>query len=185
MVTLPESGTLRVSHIESPRLRLVAATPALVDADLTGRSSLAAALGVSVPDNWPPDLYDRPAVEYTKLQLQEKAEHGWSTWYLVGKQEPAQVLGVCGFKGRPDDRGSVEISYSILSQFRNGGIASEAVSRLVHWAFTHVGVLEVCAETMPHLVQSIRVLEKNGFKRAGAGSEYGVIRFAINRTALT
>ena len=43
--------------------------------------------------------------------------------------------------------------------------------------------MEVCAETMPHLMQSIRVLEKNGFKRAGSGSEYGVIRYAIDRSA--
>jgi RimJ/RimL family protein N-acetyltransferase len=42
----------------------------------------------------------------------------------------------------------------------------------------------VCAETLPHLSQSIRVLEKNGFQRTGAGSEQGVIRYAINRKSL-
>ena len=172
-------------YIESTRLRLVPATTGLVEADLAGRSSLTEALGVTVPENWPPDLYDRPALEYSLRQLQDRAEQGWSFWYLVGKNKPpGQLLGVCGFKGRPDANGSVEIGYSILSQFRNGGLATEAVNRLVQWAFTHPVVREVSAETLPQLVQSIRVLEKNGFKRAGAGSELGVIRFAVSRSSL-
>jgi RimJ/RimL family protein N-acetyltransferase len=181
---MAEPGGLRVRHIESQRLYLVSSTIDLAEADLAGRARLAEALGVAVPDNWPPDLYDRPAVEYTRRQLEERAERGWSTWYLVSKPPNAQVLGICGFKGRPNSQGSVEISYSVLRQFRNTGLASEAVARLVAWAFTHQQVREVSAETMPHLMESIQVLEKNGFRRAGTGSERGVIRFAISRRSL-
>jgi ribosomal-protein-alanine N-acetyltransferase len=94
------------------------------------------------------------------------------------------LLGICGFKGRPGQSGSVEIGYSVLSQFRNKGYATEAASRLVDWAFGHANVHEVCAETLPHLRQSIRVLEKNGFTFTGQGSEQGVIRYAMQRSAL-
>ncbi|MGD9265642.1 MAG: GNAT family N-acetyltransferase, partial [Lysobacterales bacterium] len=57
----------------------------------------------------------------------------------------------------------------------------EALQRLVGWAFSHHNVSEVCAETMPHLVKSIRVLEKNGFRRDGKGSETGVVRYVVKR----
>jgi ribosomal-protein-alanine N-acetyltransferase len=117
-------------------------------------------------------------------QLADRAEHGWSTWYLVGRGSGEGLLGICGFKGRPDGSGSVEISYSILPPYRNVGYASEAVERLSRWALNHAGVQRVTAETLPHLRQSIRVLEKNGFQRAGQGSEYGVVRYALERSSL-
>jgi len=172
-------------YLDSRRLRLVPASIEITDADLAGREALARALNAAVPDNWPPELYDGPAVEFTRTRLRDRAELGWSTWYLLWKDPEPVLIGVCGFKGRPDTSGSVEIAYSIPRQFRAGGLATEAVNRLVQWAFTHPAVREVCAETMPHLLQSIRVLEKNGFRRSGAGSERGVIRYAISRENLS
>jgi len=168
--------------LESRRLTLVAATAPLVEADLEGHVQLAESMGARVPDNWPPDLYERPAMKFALRQLQDPAEQGWSFWYLLTKlPQKAEVIGICGFKGRPDEAGSVEIGYSVLSQFRNQDYASEAVFRLVLWAFSHQNVRQVTAETLPHLRQSIRVLEKNGFIHTGPGSEYGVIRYAVQR----
>jgi RimJ/RimL family protein N-acetyltransferase len=172
-------------YVDSPRLRLIAANARLVSIDLEGHRALAEALETIVPDNWPPELYDRPAMTYALQQLADPGEQGWSFWYLQSRSpEAEQLIGLCGFKGRPDSRGRVEIAYSVLNQFRGRGFAVEAVQALVRWAFTHPGVHEVCAETLPYLSQSIRVLEKCGFSRAGAGSEHGVIRFALSRSSL-
>lgn len=170
----------RLRILNSPRLTLVAATHGLVSSDLAGRAELAAALEVNVPDNWPPDLYDRPAMEYSLAQLVDPSMQGWSFWYLV-VTEVNELAGLCGFKGRPDSGGSVEIGYSILSQHRGTGLATEAAMRLIGWAFTHREVREVSAETLPHLKSSIRVLEKNGMQFTGPGSEYGVVRYAVGR----
>ena len=82
------------------------------------------------------------------------------------------LVGLCQFRGRPDARGSVEIAYSVLSDFRNRGYATEAVARLVRWAFGHPNVNEVVAETMPYRRHSIRIMEKNGFQPAGPGSAF-------------
>lgn len=172
------------SALDSERLYLVPATTELTRADLDGEAALSAALGVPVPPEWPPELYSRPALQAVLAQLADRAEHGWSTWYLVGRGPEEGLVGVCGFKGRPDAQGSVEIAYSILEPFRNAGYASEAVARLAEWAFGHTRVTEVTAETLPHLRQSIRVLEKNGFQRAGRGSEYGVVRYVLARSSL-
>ncbi len=168
--------------LESNRMILVAANADLVRADLRGVDSLGEMLDARVPENWPPELYDREAMEYALRMLQEATAPGWSFWYLLlQSEEQASVVGICGFKGRPDAMGSAEISYSIVSQFRNQGLASEAVDRLVRWAFSHQTVLEVSAETLPHLQSSIRVMKKNGFEYCGAGSERGVVRYAVQR----
>jgi len=164
-------------------MTLVAATPELVLADLAGPGDFAEAIGADVPEEWPPDLYDSMSMRMALRQLQDPAEHGWSLWYLLSKNhESPRVIGICGFKGKPDRAGSVEIGYSVLRQFRIQGYATEAVARLVTWAFSHQNVVEVTAETLPHLRQSIRVMEKNGFIFRGPGSEYGVVRYALQRS---
>lgn len=174
--------SLRV--IKSRRLSLVAATPELIEKDIEGRACLSAALDVSVPKSWPPDLYGPRAMQFALAQLGDSAGSGWSFWYLSTRDEPLELIGIGGFKDRPDESGSVEIGYSILAEFQGRGFATEAVARLVGWAFSHHNVNEVCAETFPHLVQSIGVLKKNGFELTGAGSETGVVRYAINRRNL-
>jgi len=168
--------------VESRRLTLVAATPELVAADLAGKAAFAGALGAEVPDNWPPEFYESTAMRWSLQQLKDPAEHGWSIWYLLTKKhDPPEVIGICGFKGKPDATGSVEIGYSILKQFRVQGYATEAVARLVVWAFSHQNVTEVAAETLPHLKQSIRVMEKNGLSFSGPGSEHGVVRYVVKK----
>jgi len=161
-------------------MTLVAANRELVRADLSGRETLAKMLEAVVPDSWPPELYDRPAMRYALHDLEDKTVQGWTFWYLV-LADSNELVGICGFKGRPNSKGSVEIGYSILSQFRGAGLATEAAMRLITWAFTHRDVLEVSAETLPHLKASIRVLEKNGMELTGSGSEPGVIRYAVAR----
>lgn len=179
---MPDRPILKT--IQTPRLDLISATSLLIRTDIEGRAGLSKALGVDVPESWPPDLYGPGAMQFALTELGEAAECGWSFWYLATREEPAELAGICGFKGWPDDGGSVEIGYSILSSYQCRGYATEAVQRLISWAFSHHNVLEVCAETLPHLRQSIRVLEKSGFQFTGKGSETGVIRYAIRRSQL-
>jgi RimJ/RimL family protein N-acetyltransferase len=169
--------------LESRRLTLVAGTADLVRADLTGRGQLAAALGANVPEEWPPELYESTSMRMALELLEDPSENGWSVWYLLTKKhDPPRVIGICGFKGKPDPAGSVEIGYSVLGAYRIQGYATEAVERLVAWAFSHQNVAEVAAETLPHLRQSIRVMEKNGFVFRGPGSEQGVIRYVVEKS---
>lgn len=169
--------------IESRRMTLVAATPALIASDLAGREAFAAAINAEVPENWPPPLYGSAVMKAAMQQLEDPAEQGWSVWYLLSRTDtPPRLLGICDFKGRPGPRGSVEISYSVLEQFRVQGYATEAVARLILWAFSHQNVVEVTAETLPHMKQSIRVMEKNGLSFAGRGAEHGIVKYALAKT---
>lgn len=170
--------------IQSAQLDLYAATANLIGEDIRGRQALEEALGVDVPGSWPPDLFGPEAMRFALAQLNRAPEQGWSIWYVATREDPATLAGLCSFKGRPDVEGSVEISYSILGAYQGRGFATEAVGRLVGWALSHHNVTQVSAETLPHLRQSIRVLEKNGFRREGMGSEAGVVRYVVKRAWL-
>jgi ribosomal-protein-alanine N-acetyltransferase len=167
-------------HLETSRLLLLAAGTSELTAELLSREALEHELGADVPEEWPPDLYDRQAIETTLAYLDEHPQSGGFTlWYLLLKPDGAEapvLAGLCGFKSLPV-AGSVEIGYSILGRFQRRGLMSEAVRALVDWAFSHPDVERLLAQTLPELVPSQRVLEKNGFRLVGPGFEEGAILY--------
>jgi RimJ/RimL family protein N-acetyltransferase len=172
-------------RLTGPRLDLVAATPELFEAELAGRQAFERLLGVTVPASWPPDFYDRDAIEQSLQALRaDEAAAGWWMWYLLRRGEsgePPLLVGLCGYKGRPSPEGTVEIGYSVLAEHRRQGYASEAVELLLARAFAEPEVRAVLAETYPELIPSIGVLDKAGFRLSGPGSEERVIRFELPR----
>lgn len=170
--------------ILAERLVLIAATVELLSAEMENFAVFHEKVGAEVPASWPPDLYDRPAQEWMHGYLLKNPDAaGWGLWYILLRGQPETLIGTCGYKGKPSADGAVEIGYSILPEFQRKGYAAEAAGALVDRAFAHPEINRVTAETFPEHLPSIRVLEKNGFVMAGAGSEPGVLRFELTRTA--
>jgi len=171
--------------LRTPRLRLIPATATLARADLAGREPLARALAAAVPEAWPPELFDRPAIEHALAQLERNdANAEWAYYYMIREdlgEAGAVVAGIIGYKGAPTEDGQVEVGYSVLPTHRSAGLATEGVAALVDRAFDLRAVQRVVAETLPSRLASIRVLEKSGFRLIGMGSEPGVIRFELTR----
>ncbi len=180
------TGDLQVPVVRAHRLDLVPAGARQLAAELDGPTGLAAALGVRVPPEWPPELYGREDVELSLVAAQHTPAEDlrWLFYYFVlradGDGSPT-VIGIGGFKGPPAE-GEVEIGYSILEAYRRRGYASEAVAALLAVAFDDPRVECVCAETYPELTPSIGVLERSGFRLVGAGIEEDGLRFALRRT---
>lgn len=180
----------REAHlITTERLELIPGTAEIFAARVDDRESLSRYLGgARVPDNWPPELYDQDAVNWTAKYLAENRDtDGWTVWFLVLRADAAAaqgsrtLIGCCGFKGKPASDGTCEIGYGVLAQFRRAGYASEATRALIKWAFSHECVARVIAETYPELKPSIGVMEKNGLRFIGDGSEERVIRYELTR----
>jgi RimJ/RimL family protein N-acetyltransferase/uncharacterized damage-inducible protein DinB len=166
--------------LRTRRLRLIPGTPDLLRADIAGPEHLAAALGNPVPSSWPPEYYDKPAMEWTLKHLEkDPANADWALFYVVGPDN--RLVGVVGYKHPPDPDGMVEIGYGVVPEYQRQGIAAEAAGGLIDRAFGVPQVQRVIAETLPPLVSSIRVMEKNGLRLVGEGSEPGVIRFELTR----
>jgi len=134
---------------------------------------LTQALGVEVPETWPPPLYDQDAIQYTLRGLEaHPADADWGFYYLARRDGAHSLLvGAGGFKGAPDAEGTVEVGYSVLPEHQRQGYATEAVGGWVRFAFESERVARVIAHTLASLGPSIRVLERTGFRYAGLGED--------------
>jgi ribosomal-protein-alanine N-acetyltransferase len=170
-------------RIETARLLLTHASTDVLRADLRGRDALAAALGTAVSNDWPPSSeYDADAINYMiALQEREPAAYEWGFRYIVLKEPMPTVIGAGGYTGPAKD-GAIEIGYSVCPSMRRQGFAAETTRGLVDHAFGHSDVARVIAHTLPHLVSSIGVLEKNDFRLTGPGAEAGTVRYELART---
>jgi ribosomal-protein-alanine N-acetyltransferase len=167
-----------VLTLRTARLELVAGTAEIIRAEIGDRAGFARLLQARVPLAWPPPLNDEESMWWAVRFYDEHPDAaGWSKWYFVVREPERQVIGNGGFKGLPDAHGTAEVGYAILPDYQGHGYATEAVAALVGWAFCWPTVVRVVAETFPGLTASIRVLEKNGFRYTGPGSEDGVIRY--------
>lgn len=172
--------------IETERLELRSASPALLRAELAGRAALAAEMNVVVPAEWPPEHWDEGPVRWSldKLAAHGPAVERFLAYYFVLKADGSTriLVGVGGLKGPPEN-GRIEVGYSILPEFQRRGLATEAVGGFLRFAFAHDDIDEVIAETLPHLTPSIGVLAKHNFDFLGDGSETGIIRYGLRRAA--
>ncbi|PGK42528.1 GNAT family N-acetyltransferase [Bacillus thuringiensis] len=91
----------------------------------------------------------------------------WGVWYVLRKEDDS-VLGDIGFKGKPNEKQTVEIGYGFIEKYWNQGYATEAVRELIDWAFKTGEVETIIAETLLDNYSSIRVLEKLHMKRVNA-----------------
>jgi RimJ/RimL family protein N-acetyltransferase len=173
--------------IQTSRLDLIPATPGAVQSALEGPDSLAAALGVLVPQTWPPEYLDADSLSFTLAQLAEGPDQmGWWLYFVVLRSGPGPktLIGSAGCCGRPTPGGVVEVGYGIVSDRRRQGFASEVVRGLVAHAFSHPAVQCVIAHTLPDLTPSIGVLKKCGFHLVNEAPAPGVLRFALPRESL-
>jgi ribosomal-protein-alanine N-acetyltransferase len=67
---------------------------------------------------------------------------------------------------------NANIGYYVARASNGRGICTEAVGLVVGFAFERLGLHRVQAAVMPRNTPSIRVLEKNGFRREGLAPRY-------------
>lgn len=77
------------------------------------------------------------------------------------------VVGHAGFHGPPDERGMVEIGYTILPDFRRRGYARAAVGELFRYAEADPNVRVVRASISPDNAASLAVIRPFGFEQVG------------------
>jgi [ribosomal protein S5]-alanine N-acetyltransferase len=162
--------------ILTPRLRLVAIVPALLRVE---GSALAQAVGAEVPEVWPPKHWEPHVYDFLE-ELYGRAPYAiaW-TRYVVMRAEPATLIGTLG--GFPKTETEAEVGYSILPPWQRQGLATEGLRALLDEIRRRKSVQTFTAQTFPHLVASVRVLEKCAFALAGVGDEEGTVRYRRGR----
>lgn len=70
----------------------------------------------------------------------------WWIYFIILKSENT-IIGSCGFKGKHNQYGEVEIGYEILEDYRNQGYATETAGSLIKFAFENHEIRKVKANT--------------------------------------
>lgn len=167
----PTHATARMDLIRGNGATLSAA--AARDHALLGRL-----LDATVPEGWPPQFLDDPAMAWTRDKLAATGDPWWAMWF--GVLRPAEgrgrlLVASMGFKGPPRADGSVEIGYGIIASHHRRGLASEGAAGLVEWALRQPGVRRITAHTLTDGVASMGVLKKCGFRFVGPGEEESAV----------
>ena len=147
-------------ELETPRLRLHA-----VD-DGEARRIIAREPGPS--DMWVADYPFEGDLYALRSFLRACEQHGDQRpfgYFRISRRLDGLAVGGVGFKGRPDERGAVEIGYGLAPSARGNGYAAEALIALVGFACEH-GVSLILADTDLDNIASQRTLEHAGFTRA-------------------
>ena len=130
------------------------------------RRDAAQILGASIPEDWPDDD-DRRLLELRRKQLQEEpASAPWLVRAIVDRHQ-RRMVGNIGFHGPPDERGTVEVGYTILPDHRRRGYAEEAIRTLFEWAHATHGIRRFRASVSPDNEPSLALTRKLGFVQVG------------------
>jgi ribosomal-protein-alanine N-acetyltransferase len=92
---------------------------------------------------------------------------GAAGWIARAAVDEDVVVGHVGFHGPPDERGMVEVAYSVDPQFRRRGYARKMLHAALRWARQDPGVATVRATVTPDNVGSIATLGAFPFERVG------------------
>lgn len=173
-----------MSHtIDTERLRLVACDAAIFTALLAGKSAIGTLLNVGVPTQL--TRYGNDPFRYSLDKIrQDPAEADWWTYLPIYKPDN-RLIGTCGYKGKPDEHGTVEIGYEIIKSHRRRGLGTEVAKALVANAFADDRVERVQAHTLAEANPSAKILRACGLTRVEelTDPEDGLLwRWQLNRT---
>ncbi|MGH2454657.1 MAG: GNAT family N-acetyltransferase [Candidatus Limnocylindria bacterium] len=157
------------TQIRSERLELPLLSPAQLERVAGGDvARLAVELNAAISDEWLEEV--RWLAGMRARQVAERPSD--APWLLraVVRAEPGQAreaIGHLNFHAGPDDRGMVEIGYTLLPAARGRGYAIEAVRAAFGWATRVHGVRHFRASVAPDNERSLNLIGKLGFVRTG------------------
>lgn len=167
----------------TPRLMLIAASRALLTAELHKPQYFPVLLGAAMPAHWPPGEYDEEAMRFflEKLTAGGRTAAGWYGWYAIlraGAETPHNVLiGTGGFHGPPSPDGTAEIGFSVADDWHNQGLGMELAAGLIAHAAQTGMVRQLVARTTLENTASQKILTRNGFT-AGELDIEGYLHFS-------
>jgi ribosomal-protein-alanine N-acetyltransferase len=158
-----------VPSIHTARLELVSMPLAFMEALLAGDTAAAGeAIQAEVPENLRSNLED--FLRYRLAQV--RADPSIRRWLgramvLTEADGARRVIGTIGFHGPPDDRGRLEIGYSVQERYRRQGFAREAVRAMLDWAAEEHRIYRFIASISPGNEPSLALTRSFGFVQTG------------------
>jgi [ribosomal protein S5]-alanine N-acetyltransferase len=105
-----------------------------------------------------------------EIRLQQAAEDPSTLDWIARAaldEDSGDVVGHVGFHGPPDDRGMVEVAYSVDEAFRRRGYATAMLTTALAWAADVPEVRVVRASISPDNQASLGTIRPFGFQLVG------------------
>jgi len=159
--------------IHAPRLDLIALSPDFLRASIRGDLESASQLtDLVIPAEW------LDATWLMEMRLAKMRDNpALEPWLLraIALRETKTMVGFIGFHTLPGADylnqyapESVEFGYTIFSEYRRRGYASEAAKALMDWATREHHVTRFIVSISPTNEPSLRLAQKFGFRKVGS-----------------
>jgi RimJ/RimL family protein N-acetyltransferase len=102
--------------------------------------------------------------------------------YKNNSEGVSRLIGTISLKNIDSDKKKATVGYWIGELYWGYGIATESVALVITYAFSVLGLEEICAYVYSENKASIRVLEKNGMTKKGEVNEYNRMSGRYERT---
>jgi len=108
---------------------------------------------------WEPHPYYSYTVELTRY-LQKEYHEGKFFDFAVVLKENGKMIGTAGFTSYDSKNSCAEVGYVFNPDYWGMGIAAEALSAILNFAFCELGFNRVEAKYIAENINSLRVMEK-------------------------
>lgn len=85
-------------------------------------------------------------------------------WIVIDKITGAKI-GTCGFHKRDDSEGSIDVGYDLDKAYWGKGYMSEALTEIITYAWTDLGVKNIYAQISELNIGSQRLVDKLCFEK--------------------
>ncbi len=152
-------------ELRTTRMTLLACDLQHFDAILTGDDGIARLLDRPAADDWMGG-FDAAMDAMAPARAGLAADPGLRPWWmrLFLHDGDRRLIGLGGYKGRPDADGAVEIGYALAPAYRGRGLAIEAARAMAAAAFAGPDVMVVRAHTLAEENASTAVLGRLGMR---------------------
>ena len=151
--------------MRSDRVSLINCDEKLLKAIIRGDEHLSKEYSITVPNQW--SEFGKEIFEYSLKSIKNNPSNAKWFSYLPIETKTRTLIGSCGYKGKPNAEGMVEIGYEVAKDFRNKGYATEIAKLLIKMAFEDSNVKMIQAHTLTEKNASVKVLEKCEFQFIG------------------
>lgn len=106
------------------------------------------------------------SMQRVNMMLKRVEEQTGITWMIVDRAT-GDIIGNCMIFNLVKAHFRAEVGYALFPAWWGKGLISEAISAMVHFAFTGMDLHSLEAKIDPHNTGSRRALEKQGFVQEG------------------
>ncbi len=97
-------------------------------------------------------------------KINKAIERNESVYWAISLQNSAELIGSICLWNFSNDPLTAELGYELIPNFQGQGIMNEAIKAVLQYAFEIIELKTIVAYTYKDNKNSIKLLEKNGFK---------------------